>query len=78
MVNYINGYSIASDSDHESLLLHFWQRFPDVDPDGTMGEQTKTDLLGSFIMDRDIATSFAEAVLDLMNENEPEEKSSEE
>ena len=32
MVNYVNSYSIASDADHETLVINFLQRFPEVMP----------------------------------------------
>ena len=52
MVNYVNSYSIASDADHETLVINFLQRFPEVMPDGSIGDDITSSTLGSFIVDK--------------------------
>ena len=70
MVNYVNSYSIASDADHEALVINFLQRFPEVMPDGSIGDDITSSTLGSFIVDKDIAINLAESILKLMNDTE--------
>lgn len=70
MVNYTNCFSLASDSNQDTLVVNFLQRLPEVEPDGSIGDTTKNDLLGSFIMNRDIAINLATSILSLLNDNE--------
>lgn len=70
MVNYTNCFSLASDSNQDTLVVNFLQRLPEVEPDGSIGDATKNDLLGSFIMNRDIAINLATSILSLLNDNE--------
>ena len=51
MVNYVNSYSIASDADHETLVINFLQRFPEVTPDGSIGDDISRSTLVSFFVD---------------------------
>ena len=58
MVNYVNSYSIASDADHETLVIN------------SIGDDITSSTLGSFIVDKDIAINLAESILKLMNDTE--------
>ncbi len=70
MLKYANGFSIASDANRETLVLNLLQQFPEIDADGTIGDDIETNLIDSYTFDRSIAIGLAKSILDLMSEDD--------
>ena len=68
MINYANGFSIAADSNRETLIL--LQHSPAVDSDGNITDGTKTETIDSFVVDQKLALKFANAIINIMNDSD--------
>lgn len=78
MVNFSNGYSIATESNQQTLIINFLQQVPETNTDGSIGEDLSTNIVGSYILERDTAINLSTAILNLLNENGPQKEISEE
>ena len=68
MINYANGFSIAADSNRETLIV--LQHSPAVDSDGNITDGTKTETIDSFVVDQKLALKFANAIINIMNDSD--------
>lgn len=70
MINYANGFSIAADSNRETLIVNLLQHSPAVDSDGNITDGTKTETIDSFVVDQKLALKFANAIINIMNDSD--------
>lgn len=64
MINYVNGFSIATDKDKAHLLIRFAQELPTFDGEDAITRENITDVL----LDREVALQLIKMADDIMAE----------
>lgn len=65
MLQYVNGFSCAIDSEKEDVILNFVQRSPVIDEEGIQ-EETQVETVSSLIMGKAVAERLLEALEELL------------
>ena len=66
MLNYVNGFSIATDKEKKHLLIRFVQDLPNFDDDNTVSRENVTNI----IMDRQIALELIKIAKGILEEED--------
>lgn len=73
MLNYINGFSIAADEERKTFIINMLQEFPEITEDGVLCDHNKTQVIGTYLFDRDVALRLSSSILNILNNDDNSE-----
>lgn len=71
MLQYVNGFSFATDEKKEEFIINFLQAVPQIDINGVSNE-VKNEVVSSIVMRKVVAENLCEILKQVIeNQNEP-------
>lgn len=72
MLQFVNGFSCAVDSEKKEFIINFVQRIPKIDDEG-MQTETIVENVSSIVMGKSLAEKLVDAVQGMLETEEHEE-----
>lgn len=72
MLQFVNGFTCAVDSEKQEFIINFIQRIPKIE-DGGIQSETIVENVSSIVMGKSLAEKLVEAVQDMLEAEETEE-----
>ncbi len=68
MVQYVNGFSCALDSEKEDLIINFVQRIPVIEEDGIL-EEAQVENVASVVMGKIVAEKLLDVLKEILDDD---------
>lgn len=68
MMKYVNSFTAAIDTDRKVFIINLLQQTPEITEDGIIGDEVKSCLLDSFVMDKDVAMGLVSTIVSLVDD----------
>lgn len=70
MMKYVNSFSVGFEKDRKIFIVNLLQQMPELTEDGSIGDEAKSTLLDSFVMDADVALGLVSTMVSMINDTD--------